>query len=163
LATHALLFVATLALWVRSHFDSDGLVWWRWNRHGSLYASKGRLIWGVSIQDEKLREYAGDETYFSWSLGELVEPTSQLFAAPGVRFAGFQYWVFWNGPALDRELIIPLWFLAGSAAVLPGVWTRRFLLKRRRRKLRDRSCCTDCGYDLRATPERCPECGAVPT
>jgi hypothetical protein len=35
------------------------------------------------------------------------------------------------------------------------------LLKRRRNRLK-RGQCVRCGYDLRATPERCPECGAIP-
>jgi hypothetical protein len=48
---------------------------------------------------------------------------------------------------------------AALTSVLPAVWLRSALRDghRRRAKL-----CINCGYDLRATPERCPECGTIP-
>ena len=56
-------------------------------------------------------------------------------------------------------LMLPLWSLALLFAVAPGV--RIYRARSRRRRLRAGLCLT-CGYDLRATPGRCPECGAIP-
>jgi len=49
------------------------------------------------------------------------------------------------------------WLIVTVTAVLPSIW----LIARRRRQ-RGAGLCTTCGYDLRATPDRCPECGTVP-
>ena len=52
----------------------------------------------------------------------------------------------------------PHWAVAGPLTVLPLVWAARRQV-RRRRDLTGR--CRRCGYDLRASPARCPECGAA--
>jgi hypothetical protein len=58
-----------------------------------------------------------------------------------------------------RGFEIPNWLLALLFALLPAGWFHR---RRRQRQLAKRlaaGLCPSCGYDLRATPERCPECG----
>lgn len=57
------------------------------------------------------------------------------------------------------EVVCPNWFVAGLAGAV--VCGRAYLWRRRRRRGR-LGRCPACGYDLRATPDRCPECGAVP-
>ena len=60
-----------------------------------------------------------------------------------------------------RAIRVPYWLIAFSAAIAPSVWLARMKRRRERDRL-SAGLCPTCGYDLRATPGRCPECGAVP-
>ena len=82
-----------------------------------------------------------------WSLGPFNflrggQSAGSGFASGGWRVSG-------------HELIVPFWFVA---LVLIGIFA---LLIRLTRPRPTRGLCATCGYDLRASPERCPECGAV--
>ena len=60
----------------------------------------------------------------------------------------------------DFDFDIPQWFVALILAVFPALWFGAFV-KRRSRAASGR--CANCGYDLRASPDRCPECGMEAT
>jgi hypothetical protein len=57
-----------------------------------------------------------------------------------------------------RCLVFPHWFAALVTAILPAIVLVRW--RRDRRRVAEGRCET-CGYDLRATPDRCPECGTL--
>lgn len=56
-------------------------------------------------------------------------------------------------------IAFPYWFLCLLSMPLPLAWTMRLRNRRRVARRAASGLCVGCGYDLRATPDRCPECG----
>jgi hypothetical protein len=59
--------------------------------------------------------------------------------------------------------VIPSWALFLMFSLAPAAWLiTRWLPHRRRIHRRKKGLCQNCGYDLRASPSQCPECGLIP-
>jgi hypothetical protein len=62
----------------------------------------------------------------------------------------------------QRYVGVPCWAVVAGFGAWPVLRLRSTLRRRRRtRSAVGARPCPRCGYDLRATPDRCPECGAV--
>jgi hypothetical protein len=131
-----ILFALAVALWVRSYMGDGG--GWVWNISGErchLGMSKGSMSADLLPQHHT-------KTWNS-SLHNGLGMTLMDGTVGGQRFVMF---------------LTPIWLPTLAFVVLPIV---RFATRRLRRSLAEGHC-RACGYDLRATPDRCPECGTVP-
>jgi hypothetical protein len=163
------LCMATIALWVRSYFCLDDVCHvGRWHIHNfSSLRGRAFIQWGWSREDELAAasgRYAGGGFFWDTASRDaelVVEPMSR-----GWRLGGFDYFSWETKrktpaglPAGGEHVfIVPWWFLAALTAVAPARASLRLLRRVRRER---RGHCTSCGYDLRATEGRCPECGAA--
>ncbi len=148
-ALSLLLCVGTVALWVRSYWVSDTLTSYSNLRLIGAGSVQGRLAF-VTVYFDK--PPAPRTVHNGWA----SLPVGNAFTGiPGWRHAGF------GVESNDRftAVYVPLWFTLGlSAILLPMRW---LWLYRQRRIAERKGLCPKCGYDLRATPDRCPECGTA--
>jgi hypothetical protein len=169
-----LLCVAMAALWVRSFVSADTWTWERTSATGrtdefEVESGNGRVGLFSSMRDYRdsvpLPPSADDGRLLFTHIAEgrraIHAPDGQsLWNRIGFSFQSQHYSRLHRGviPFTYREwwLTLPLWLPAMATAFLPAV--RLAGCRLRRRGSNDRLC-SSCGYDLRATPDRCPECG----
>ena len=156
-----LLCLSFATLWVRGHSRTDALGWIQPPRPGA----RGLFfcVWsgggGVAIYAGIYSPLVGP----AWEAEGFYWDTDQ----PNLtRYAGdmaARRWHVGNGSMPDSNyrrtaVVFPAWAATTLFAALPLAHLAAFA---RRRRIREGHC-RKCGYDLRATPDRCPECGHVP-
>jgi hypothetical protein len=62
---------------------------------------------------------------------------------------------------LRRGITLPSWFVIICLSVMPVFWLNRWRHRRHADAGAASGLCMICGYDLRASPDRCPECGSI--
>ena len=161
-ALSAVLFVASLILWVRSCFVGDlirhmgedvipSTSYFITSRTGSLSISRyEQTSRDPAIGGGRYPPGFSSERWDCWA-DPLRWPTGTIpnrlgFAAEHQRRAeGDEY-----------TLVVPYYALTFALLMPPLLWWVRV---RRRARAAAGLRCPACGYDLRATPDRCPECG----
>ena len=152
-----MLCVAVCVLWVRSFWTTDAVRRFTTFRYVEIASGDGLLRVCVTTFSRPVSHTRGDfhTHYESGPPGDLrrQQPDTSLGRA-GFRVEHLHparsYW-------LDI-FMVPWWAVALVTLVAPAAWVRA---ARRRRRCCSPWLCVNCGYDLRATPDRCPECGAA--
>ena len=133
----------------------------------NVYSMRG----GVDVRYFWRSRASNPDGVTSWQISRVTNPVrlSESASPPSL---GNRLGFFWingtpggsyfrpdaNGPAHFVAIGFPYWALTLLMLTVP-IWQLFLLRGRRRRQLA--GMCPVCGYDLRATSDRCPECGTV--
>ena len=79
----------------------------------------------------------------------------------GSRYEGAVLGFYFERTPRGARLQVPYWFLMAVISIPAGFALKRRWRRRRAARWVEAGRCAACGYDVRASPGRCPECGAA--
>ena len=174
----AAICLATVVLWVRGYWREDALTL-RWQPSArSAFWYDGTIYGGSGILGLDTSQYRIDKTRhpfeWEWSSLDAADVAYTRSASTWVEKIGFYCFIrteqqeqqdLQNSQGLFMRVNsgwarveAPAWLFAAIFGSVPA-W--RLLVMRRERARKKGNLCEHCGYDLRATPAKCPECGRV--
>jgi hypothetical protein len=150
----SLLCVGSVGLWVRSYFVADIIGFGNPVANSGIRVRAAYSIKGVVVVYELSPRL--DSSGFFWS-----------HTSASLMRAQHGYWPFYlstSRPSASMHLYVRFsyWLSTAVAGILPLLRIRQILQTNRRLRRTKQGYCASCGYDLRATPDRCPECGTIP-
>ena len=168
-----LLCVAAACAWVRSEMGED--VWFKRSKvnETEVESTEGRLLIiridardaaGSAISPNRILYWSDQEV---WAGSPIPNRSSRGQQLLGLGWGNVHYQGTSGQGALISWRLRGFWIayrtLVIVSAPLSILWLlRRWRAARRRHRTRSRIAagqCSSCGYDLRASPGRCPECG----
>ena len=168
--------LAVTGLWIRTYYVREAITFRHYVRgHNPQSTARRPIIQDVEgyslVGDGKVLVhyyYAADGLFAPTSEGTNPDPGWLVFRSdvsdPGTiwwmsSFPRFHGDVYHSGGLTEATIGFPFGFPCGVLAIPPAILLSIVVNRRLKRRS---GLCAKCGYDLRATPDRCPECGAVP-